>query len=177
MQNDLKKKSWESSSEGNKTRSKDEKPGWGGGGWDNLTFRKGVRLNNVEKSVDHVEEKPNRSWLKVSVGIVNSSRYKPKIQRLHRGRGPLSLRFRPGLHRGPVPLLLRLLLAAGGGPPAEQQDEPTCPQHGLEKSSFIQKKLSKNPSPYRGWRGETDEIHLSLPEVYPRSSLSTVRNF
>lgn len=103
----------------------------------NLTFGKGVRLDHVEKSVDHVEEDPYGPWLVVSVGIINRRRYKPKIQRLHRRRGALPAGVRPQFSRGRVPL--RRLLLAACGPPAEQQDEPLRPQHGSEKSSFVQK--------------------------------------
>lgn len=53
--------------------------GEGEGDDNNLTFGKGVRLNNVEKSMDHVEEDPYGPWLVVSVGIINRRRYKPKI--------------------------------------------------------------------------------------------------
>lgn len=94
-------------------------------------------MNNVEISMDHVEEEPDGPWLVVSVGIINRRRYKPKIQRLHRWGAPLSAGVRLDFRRGPVPLI-RLLLAACG-PPAEQQDEPPCPQHGSVKSSFVQK--------------------------------------
>lgn len=143
--------------------------GCGGGGEENLTFGKGVRLNNVEISMDHVEEDPHGPWLVVSVGIINRRRYKPKIQRLHRWRGPLSAGVRPDLSRGSVPLI-RLLLAACG-PPAEQQDEPPCPQHGSEKSSFVQKRTSRkeNSQPRLyfslagGWRGESGWLRERTP--------------
>ncbi len=121
------------------SEDEERRDGCGGGEEEgNLTFGKGVRLNNVEIGMDHVEEDPHGPRLVVSVGVINRRRYKPKIQRLHRWRGPLSAGVRPDLGGGSVPLI-RLLLAACG-PPEEQQDEPPCPQHGSEKSSSVQKK-------------------------------------
>lgn len=93
-----------------------------GGGDDNLTFGKRVRLNNVEKSMDNVEEDPYGPWLIVSVGIINRRRYEPKIQRLHWRRRPLSAGVRPYLRRSRLPLICLLLAACA--PPAKQQDEP-----------------------------------------------------
>lgn len=125
-------------------RKKDRDKGRFGG--DNLTFGKGVRLNDIEKRMDHVEEDTHGSWLVICVCIINCRRYKTKIQRLHWRRGPLSAGVRPDLNREPVPLirlLLLLLLLAGCGPPAEQQDDPPCPQHGSGKSSFVQNKTIK----------------------------------
>lgn len=121
-------------------RDEDTRTGMGGaGGDDNLTFGKVVRLNNVEKSMDHVEEDPHGSRLVVSMGIINRRRYKPKVQRLHRWRRPLSAGVRPGLQRETFPVI-RLLLAACG-PPAEQQDEPPCPQHGSESPALSKKQM------------------------------------
>lgn len=93
-----------------------------------LTFGEGVRLNNVEESVDDVEKKPNGARLVVCVGVVNRCGHKPEVQRFHRRRGALSAGVRLNLGRERAPLI-RLLLAACG-PPAKQQDEPPCPQHG-----------------------------------------------
>lgn len=94
----------------------------GGGGDDNLTFGKRVRLNNVEKSVDDVEEDPYGPWLIVSVGIINRCWYETKIQWLHWRRRPLSAGVRPYHSRSRLPIIGLLLAACG--PPAKQQDEP-----------------------------------------------------
>lgn len=106
-----------------------------------VTFGEVVRLNNIEKRVDHVEKDPDGRWFVVRMGIVNCRRYKPKVQRLHRRRGALSAGVRPHLIRCPVPLIRRLLAACG--PPAEQQDEPPAPQHGSEKVCTQRKETRK----------------------------------
>lgn len=93
-----------------------------------LTFGEGVRLDNVEESVDDVEEEPDGPRLVVSVGVINRRGDKPEVQRFHRRRGPLPAGVRLTLSR--EPLVLQLLAASG--PPAEQQDEPPGPQHGSE---------------------------------------------
>lgn len=109
--------------------------GWVKEGGSSLTFGEGVRLNNVEERVDYVEEKANGPRLVVSVGVVNGCGHKPEVQRFHRRRGPLPVGVRLNLGRERTPLI-RLLLAACG-PPAEQQDEPPCPQHGSESPIFF----------------------------------------
>lgn len=122
---------------------------------DNLTVGEGVRLNNVEESVDYVEEKPYGPRLVVSVGVVNRCGHKPKVQRFHRRRGPLSAGVWLNLGRERTPLI-RLLLAACG-PPAEQQDEPPCPQHGSESPVFTINKEKKKKAPtlsMERWGGE-----------------------
>lgn len=91
--------------------------------------------------MDHVEKDPYGPWLVVSVGIIDSRRYKPKIQRLHRWRGALPAGVRPGHSRSCAPLISLLLTACGA--PAEQQDEPPCPQHGSEKSSSVLKEKTR----------------------------------
>lgn len=107
-----------------------------------LTFGEAVGLNNVEKSVHHVEEDPYGSWLVVRVGVINRRRYKPKVQGLHRRRWPLSPGVRPHTSPGSIPRI-RLLLLAARGPPAEQQHQPPRPQHGSQKSSFDSKTKAK----------------------------------
>lgn len=143
---------------------------WGGGGDDNLTFREGVRLNDVEKRMDYVEENPYGPWLVVCVGIINRRGNEPEIQRLHRQRWPLSTGVRPYLSRSWAPLV-RLMLAACG-PPAEQQEEPPCPQHGSEKSSFTHNKTAKRkklpgrgPSTLSSWGMEKGEGLLSWKDT------------
>lgn len=95
-----------------------------------LTFGEGVRLDNVEESVDYVEEEPDGPRLVVSVGVINRRGDEPEVQRFHRRRGALPAGVRLALRRERSPLGLQLL--AAGGPPAEQQDEPPGPQHGSE---------------------------------------------
>lgn len=43
-------------------------------------------MNDVEKSMDHVEENPYGPWLVVSVGIIHRRGNEPEIQRLYRQR-------------------------------------------------------------------------------------------
>lgn len=122
--------------------------------------------------MDHVEKDPHGSRFVVSVGIINRRRYEPKVQRLHRRRGALSGGVRLELTRSADPSIG--LLLAGRGPPAEQQDEPPRPQHGSEKSSFVQT-LTANSQPRsdhslagdgEGGRLVTVSAHLSCL-VYP----------
>lgn len=122
---------------------------------DSLTFGEGVRLNNVEESVDYVEEEPYGPRLVVSVGVVNRCGHKAEVQRFHRRRGPLSAGVRLDLGRERA-ALIRLLLAACG-PPAEQRDEPPCPQHGSESPAFTinKEETKKVPTPStERWGGE-----------------------
>lgn len=105
---------------------------------DILTLGEGVRLDNVEESMDHVEEDPYGPRFIVGVRVINCRRHEAEVQRLHRRRRALPAGVRADLGWGGRPLVRRLLLAAGG-PPAEEQDDPACPQHGSHKSSFTQK--------------------------------------
>lgn len=103
----------------------------GGHRWaHSLTFGEGVRLDNVEESVDYVEEEPDGPRLVVSVGVINRRGDEPEVQRFHRRRGPLSAGVRRTLSPERTPLVPQLLAASG--PPAEQQEEPPGPQHGSE---------------------------------------------
>lgn len=120
-----------------------------------LTFGEGLRLNHVEESVDYVEEEADGPRLVVSVGVVNRCGHKPEVQRFHRRRGPLPAGVRLNLGRERTPLI-RLLLAACG-PPAEQQDEPPCPQHGSEGTVFNNKKEKKeSPDSFYGEMGRRE---------------------
>lgn len=120
-----------------------------------------------------MEEKPYGPRLVVSVGVVNCCGHKSEVQRFHRRRGPLSAGVRLNLGRERTPLI-RLLLAACG-PPAEQQDEPPCPQHGSESPVFTINKENKKkvPTPSmerwggeEGWGGRTPG---SLGDLVSRS--------
>lgn len=112
---------------------------------ENLTFGEGVRLNNVEESVDYVEEKPYGPRLVVGVGVVNRRGHEPEVQGFHRRRGALSAGVRLDLGRERAALLRRLLAACG--PPAEQQHQPPCPQHGSESPVFNGKKRKEREGP------------------------------
>lgn len=129
-----------------------------------LTFGEGVRLDNVEESVDYVEEEPDGPRLVVSVGVINRRGDKPEVQRFHRRRGPLSAGVRLPLSR--EPLVLQLLAASG--PPAEQQDEPPGPQHGSESPVSSEGEIKVNGSPL--WRdgedrGDDGGRHLFLSGI------------
>lgn len=140
------------------------------GGSRALTFGEGVRLNDIEKSVDHVEEDPHGPGLKVSVGVVHRRRDVAEVQRLDGRRGALLLAgVHPDLRAASVPPAGLLLPA--GGPPAQQQHQPPAPQHGCAQSSPRRsQQRPQHTSPAESSGGMEEALTRRTPVLNPPGS-------
>lgn len=90
-----------------------------------LTLRESVGLHDIQESLHHVEQDPNRSWFVMGHRLVNSRRHITEIQ----------------LSRGWEPPRLRLLLEFAGRQKHPQQHEDPGLEHRAEVTPGLAVKL------------------------------------